>query len=134
MNSTVEKRTIDPWKWGEYTNSAQAVEVRQPEGTLYCSGQVAIDANGQVRDADMRTQLVQTIQNVEQLISEAGYDCKNIVRLNVFTTSTAEFFTTCVDVYQNFTAKHGMKQATTLVEVKGLYQTATVELEATVVK
>lgn len=130
----MEKRTIDPWKWGEYTNSAQAVEVKHVQGTLYCSGQVAIDANGQVSEADMRTQLLQTIQNVEQLISEAGYECKNIVRLNVFTTSTAEFFTTCVDVYQGFTAKHSLKQATTLVEVKGLYQTATVELEATVVK
>lgn len=130
----MEKRTIDPWAWGEYTNSAQAVEVKQAEGTLYCSGQVAIDANGQVSDADMRTQLVQTIQNLEELISTAGYECKNIVRLNVFTTSTAEFFTSCVDVYQGFTAKYGLKQATTLIEVKGLYQTATVELEATVVK
>ena len=130
----MEKRTIDPWAWGEYTNSAQAVEVKQAEGTLYCSGQVAIDANGQVSDADMRTQLVRTIQNLEELISTAGYECKNIVRLNVFTTSTAEFFTSCVDVYQGFTAKYGLKQATTLIEVKGLYQTATVELEATVVK
>ncbi|RYF63985.1 MAG: RidA family protein [Cytophagaceae bacterium] len=130
----MEKRTVDPWKWGEYTNSAQAVEVIQREGTLYCSGQVAIDENGQVSDADMRTQLLQTIRNVEQLISEAGYECRHIVRLNVFTTSTAEFFTTCLDVYQGFTARHGIKQATTLIEVKGLYQTATVELEATVVK
>ncbi|QJD76976.1 RidA family protein [Spirosoma rhododendri] len=130
----MEKRTIDPWKWGEYTNSAQAVEVKQPAGTLYCSGQVAMNEQGQLVDGDMRAQLIQTFQNVEQLISEAGYECKNIVRLNVFTTSTAEFFTTCVDLYQNFTAKHGIKQATTLIEVKGLFQTATVELEATVVK
>lgn len=130
----MEKRTIDPWQWGEYTNSAQAVEIKQVEGTLYCSGQVAIDANEQLSQSDMRTQFQHTIQNVEQLINEAGYECKNIVRLNVFTTSTTEFFTTCVDLYQAFTAKHGLKQATTLVEVKGLYQTATVELKATVVK
>jgi enamine deaminase RidA (YjgF/YER057c/UK114 family) len=130
----MEKRTIDPWKWGEYTNSAQAVEVKQPAGTLYCSGQVAMNEQGQIVDGDMRAQLIQTFQNVEQLISEAGYECKNIVRLNVFTTSTAEFFTNCVDLYQNFTGKHGIKQATTLIEVKGLFQTATVELEATVVK
>ncbi len=112
----------------------QAVEIKQPEGTLYCSGQVAIDANGQASTADMRTQLVQTIQNLEQLIDEAGYECKGIVRLNVFTTSTTDFFTTCSDMYQGWIAKHGIRQATTLIEVKGLFQSLTIELEATVVK
>lgn len=128
------KRTIDPWKWGEQTNSAQAVEVKHAEGTLYCSGQVAIDANGIPSHADMRSQLIQTIQNLEYLISEAGYECKNIVRLNVYTTSTQDFFATCMDVYVPFIQKHGIKQATTLLEVKGLFATLTVELEATVVK
>jgi 2-iminobutanoate/2-iminopropanoate deaminase len=130
----MQKQTFDPWKWGEATNSVQAVEIKQPTGTLYCSGQVAIDANGQPSNGDMRTQLIQTIQNLEQLISESGYECKGIVRLNVFTTSTMEFFTTCGDVYQDFIVKHGIKQATTLIEVKGLFATLTVELEATVVK
>lgn len=130
----MEKRTVDPWKWGEFTNSVQAVEIKQAEGTLYCSGQVAIDAEGQPSAADMRSQLIQTIQNLEQLIDEAGYECKGIVRLNVFTTSTAEFFTTCSDVYQAWIAKQGIKQATSLIEVKGLFSTLTVELEATVVK
>ena len=130
----MEKQTVDPWKWGQYTNSVQAVEIKQPEGTLYCSGQVAIDANGQPSAADMRSQLLQTIQNLEQLIGEAGYECAGIVRLNVYTTSVAEFFATCSDVYQGWIAQHGIKQATTLLEVKGLFATLTVELEATVVK
>ncbi|MFA5326884.1 MAG: RidA family protein [Prolixibacteraceae bacterium] len=130
----MEKRTIDPWVWGEQTNSAQAVEVIQPAGTLYCSGQVALDANGIPSSADMRSQLIQTIANLEQLVSESGYECKNIVRLNVFTTSTQDFFTTCMDVYVPFLKKYGIKQATTLLEVKGLFATLTVELEATVVK
>lgn len=130
----MEKRTIDPWKWGERTNSVQAVEIKQPEGTLYCSGQVAIDANGVPSDGSMREQFIQTVQNLEQLITAAGYECKGIVRLNVFTTSTAEFFSTCIDLYQDWIARHGIKQATTLIEVKGLFATLTVELEATVVK
>jgi enamine deaminase RidA (YjgF/YER057c/UK114 family) len=56
------------------------------------------------------------------------------VRLNVYTTSVADFFTTTGDVYAGFIAKHGIKQATSLLEVKGLYATLTIELEATVVK
>ncbi len=130
----MEKRTVDPWHWGQYTNSVQAVEVRQPAATLYCSGQVAIDEQGQPSAADMRSQLLQTFQNLEHLIREAGYEPQGIVRLNVFTTSTAEFFATCSDVYQAWLTQHGIKQATSLLEVKGLFATITVELEATVVK
>jgi 2-iminobutanoate/2-iminopropanoate deaminase len=130
----MEKRTIDPWKWGEHTNSVQAVEVTNATGTLYCSGQVAIDAQGIPSAADMRAQLIQTIQNLEQLIQASGYDCKNIVRLNIYTTSSETFFTTCMDVYVPFIQTHGIKQATSLIEVKGLFATLTIELEATVVK
>jgi 2-iminobutanoate/2-iminopropanoate deaminase len=130
----MEKRSIDPWAWGEQTNSAQAVEVKNVAGTLYCSGQAAILANGVPSHADMRSQLIQTIQNLEQLISEAGYECKNIVRLNVYTTSTQEFFTSCMDVYVPFLRKYGIQQASTLLGVRELFATLTVELEATVVR
>ena len=128
------KRTVDPWKWGEQSNSAQAVEVKNVNGTLYCSGQVAIDENGVPSNADMRAQLIQTIQNLEKLINDSGYECKNIVRLSIYTTSTQDFFTNCMDVYVPFLQKYGIKQATTLLEVKGLFAALTVELEATVVR
>jgi enamine deaminase RidA (YjgF/YER057c/UK114 family) len=130
----MEKHTFDPWAWGKNTNSVQAVEVKNVTGTLYCSGQVAIDANGVPSNADMRSQLIQAIANLEQLISESGYECKNVVRLNIYTTSTVAFFTTCMDVYVPFIQKYGIQQATTLLEVKGLFATLTIELEATVVK
>ncbi|GGB97823.1 RidA family protein [Dyadobacter sediminis] len=130
----MEKNTIDPWEWGKYSNSVQAVEIKQPAGTLYCSGQVAIAANGQPVAADMLTQFELTIRNLEHLISEAGYEPGGIVRLNVYTTSTQEFFTSCVQTYQSWIAKHGIQQATTLLEVKGLFGGLTIELEATVIK
>lgn len=130
----MEKNTTDPWEWGKYTNSVQAVEIKQPLGTLYCSGQVAMDANGQPVTADMNTQLKLTIQNLEQLIKEAGYDPSGIVRLNVYTTSTQDFFTSCVQTYQAWIAKHTIKQATTMLEVNALFGGLTIELEATVVK
>ncbi|PSL31615.1 RidA family protein [Dyadobacter jiangsuensis] len=130
----MEKKTTDPWQWGKYTSSVQAVEIKQAEGTLYCSGQVAIDANGQPISADMNTQLVATIQNLEQLISEAGYEPGGIVRLNVYTTSTEEFFASCLPTYQTWIAKYGIQQATTMLEVKALFGGLTIELEVTVVK
>ncbi len=82
----------------------------------------------------MRTQLIQTVQNLEQLIVESGYECSGIVRLNIYTTSTTEFFTSCMDIYVPFLQKYDIQQVTTLLEVKGLFATLTIELEATVVK
>jgi 2-iminobutanoate/2-iminopropanoate deaminase len=130
----MEKQTFDPWEWGKGSNSVQAVEIKNPEGTLYCSGQVAINSEGQPSTADMRSQFIQIIENLEHLIAFSGYHTNGIVRLNIFTTSTTAFFSTCVDLYQAFISKNGIQQATTLVEVKGLYANLSVELEATVVK
>ena len=129
----MEKRIINPWQWQDQRSYVQAVEVKQTEGTLYCAGQAAVLADGQSSTADMKTQLIQAIQNLEQVISEAGYECKNIVRLNILTTSSAAFFD-CFAIFQDWIAKHGIKQAGTLFEVKTLFETLKVELEATVVK
>jgi 2-iminobutanoate/2-iminopropanoate deaminase len=129
----MEKRIINPWQWQDERSYVQAVEVKQSQSILYCSGQAAVHADGQSSTADMRVQLLESIQNLEKVITEAGYECNDIVRLNVYTTSTAELFT-CFDVFQAWIAKHNIKQATTLLEVKSLFETLKVELEATVVR
>jgi len=129
----MEIRAINPWHWQEERNYVQAVEVQAVNGTLYCSGQTAIDANGKSSAADMATQITQAVANLEQLITAANYDCKNIVRLNVYHTDIDAFFES-FHILQDWLMKHGIRQATTVLEVKSLYKTLKVELEATVVK
>ncbi|HEY8918223.1 MAG TPA: RidA family protein [Chitinophaga sp.] len=129
----MEKRIINPWQWQDERSYVQAVEVKHAESTLYCSGQAAVHADGKSSTGDMKSQLTEAIQNLEKVISEAGYECKDIVRLNILTTSSTEFFA-CFDIFQNWIAKHGIKQATTLFEVKVLFETLKVELEAVAVK
>jgi 2-iminobutanoate/2-iminopropanoate deaminase len=129
----MEKREINPWKWQDDRNYVQAVEVKNPEATLYISGQTAIDSDGLSSNADMRTQLKKALENLETVINDAGYELKNIVRLNVYTTSHEEFFKEW-DVLQDWTVKNGIKQAGTYLEVKYLFETLKVELEATVVR
>jgi 2-iminobutanoate/2-iminopropanoate deaminase len=129
----MEKRIINPWQWQDQRSYVQAVEVKQTAGTLYVSGQAAVKADGQSSTDDMKTQLLLAIQNLEQVIGEAGYECRHIVRLNVYTTSSAELFS-CFDLFQDWIARHGIRQASTLLEVKSLFETLKVELEATVVK
>ncbi len=129
----MEKRIINPWKWQDARSYVQAVEVKNAENTLYISGQTAISADGESSTADMKTQLVEAIHNLEQVISKADYECRNIVRLNVYTTSVEELWPH-FDIFQDWIAKHNMKQALTVMEVNALFETLKVELEATVVK
>ena len=129
----MEKKVINPWEWQNQRSYVQAVEVKNAESTLYVSGQTAINADGESSNADMKPQLTKAIQNLEQVIIEAGYDPENIVRLNIYTTSTTELFA-CFDVIQDWIAKHRIKQASTVLEVKSLFETLNVELEATLVK
>jgi 2-iminobutanoate/2-iminopropanoate deaminase len=129
----MEKQITNPWQWQDERSYVQAVEVKQATGTLYCAGQAAVKADGTSSNDDMKTQLILALQNLEQVITQAGYECRGIVRLNIYTTSSAELFT-CFDVFRDWIAKHGIKQATTLLEVKSLYETLKIEFEATVVK
>lgn len=129
----MEKRVINPWKWSNSRSYVQAVEVKNPEGTLYVSGQTAISPEGISSNEDMESQIKLAIKNLEQVISEAGYECSGIVRLNIYTTATAELWPH-FNILQDWMAKHNIKQAVTLLEVKSLFETLKVELEATVVK
>jgi 2-iminobutanoate/2-iminopropanoate deaminase len=129
----MEKRIINPWTWQNDRNYAQAVEVKNVQSTLYVSGQTAIDDNGITSDADMRTQISKTFENLEKVILQADFELKNIVRLNVYTTDHPAFFEN-FDIWQSWITKHGIEQASNVIEVKTLFETLKVEMEATVVK
>jgi enamine deaminase RidA (YjgF/YER057c/UK114 family) len=81
----------------------------------------------------MKTQLTKALQNLETVISKAGYKPEGIVRLNIYTTSTSELLSN-FKIFQDWAVRNGVKQALTLLEVKSLFETLKVELEATVVK
>ena len=129
----MEKRIINHWQWQDQRSYVQAVEVKNVTSTLYISGQTAINDDGISSDADMKTQLIKALENLEKVIAKAGYEPKGIVRLNIYTTSTAELWPH-FNIFQEWVSKHGLKQALTLLEVKSLFETLKVELEATVVK
>lgn len=127
------KNIINPWTWQDARNYVQAVEVKNAEGTLYVSGQTAISNEGISSNEDMRSQLFQAIQNLERVIEEADYELKNIVRLNIYTTSNDELLEN-FDIIQNWITENQIKQTSTVLEVKSLFETLKVEFEATVVK
>ena len=129
----MEKNTFSPWKWQDERSYVQAVEVKNNTGTLYCSGQAAIDPDGQSSNQDMKSQLIQAISNLEEVITSANYECQGIVRLNIYTTSMEDLWPH-FSILQDWIAKHEIKSALTAMEVNLLFETLKVELEATVVK
>ncbi len=130
----IKKRIINPWSWSNDRGYVQAVEVKNVESTLYCAGQAAVLPDGTSSDADMRSQMKIALENLEKVISNAGYELKNIVRLNLFTTSTDELLSTCFDAFVDWAEKNNVQTALTALEVSSLYETLTIEFEATVVK
>ena len=129
----MEKKIINPWKWQNERSYNQAVEVKNPEGTLYVSGQAAVNADGTSSNENMESQIKLALSNLEQVISKAGYEPKGIVRLTMYTTDMEALWPN-FNIIQEWIAKHGVQQATSLMEVKTLFETLKIEFEATVVK
>ncbi|WP_130736678.1 RidA family protein [Flavobacterium sp. J27] len=129
----MKKQIINPWTWQDARNYVQAIDVKNIESTLYVSGQTAINDEGISSKESMRSQLIQAIQNLEKVISSANYELKNIVRLNIYTTSNSELFEN-FDIIQDWITTNKIKQTSTVLEVKSLFETLKIELEATVVK
>ncbi|WP_246833933.1 RidA family protein [Pedobacter sp. G11] len=132
-NNHMEKKITNPWKWQDSRSYVQAVEVKNVQSTLYVSGQTAINDEGVSSDENMETQLKKAIKNLEKVITQAGFECNGIVRLNVYTTATSELWPH-FGILQDWIKKHNIQQALTMLEVKSLFETLKIELEATVVK
>ena len=115
----MERREINPWEWNKPFGFQQAVEVTGAERILYLAGQTAIDADGNVLDADMAAQVTLSLDNLERVLAEAGMTFANVVRVTWYVTSIDEFRATG-HVRADRLRNAGMKAASTLVQVAGL--------------
>lgn len=103
---------------------SQAVEAN---GFLFISGQLGIDpSTGNLGDGvDEQTRL--SMQNIGQILSEAGIDYRNIVRTGIF-MRTMDDFQKVNAIYATFFQDSFPARAT--VAVGGLPKDAAVEIEA----
>ena len=67
----------------------QAVEIN---GTLYVSGQIAIDPEtGKLIDGDIQAQTRQIFRNIEAILKTAGYSFAEVVKSTVFLSDISNF-------------------------------------------
>lgn len=107
---------------------SQAVLVN---GTLYASGQIAIDPETQkMVENDIVAQTERICKNVEGVLKEAGMGFENVVKTTCFLADMADF-ATFNGIYEKYFVS---KPARSCVAVKALPKNALAEIEIIAVK
>jgi enamine deaminase RidA (YjgF/YER057c/UK114 family) len=103
--------------------------------TLYIAGMIGWDAQGQFHSDEFAAQARQALQNVADVLREAGGKPENIVRMTWYVTDKREYLAASREVGQAFREIIGAYNAAmTAVEVTALMEDrAKVEIEATAV-
>jgi enamine deaminase RidA (YjgF/YER057c/UK114 family) len=88
-----ERTSINPWPWSVNLGFDQAQLVEGHRRQLVCSGQDAVDADGNPQHpGDMAAQLELALDNLEAVLGAAGMTLGDVVRLNAYTTDVDELF------------------------------------------
>ena len=127
----MERKPINPWSWNVQLGFDQAQLIEGHGRQLVCSGQDAIDADGNPQHpGDMAAQIQLALDNLEAVLAAADMTVANVVRLNVYTTDLDEYFKHFESVNDRFA---GHRYATSVLGVAQLPAQLAVMLEATAV-
>jgi 2-iminobutanoate/2-iminopropanoate deaminase len=108
---------------------SQAVEIK---GTLYISGQVALDPEtGKLVEGGIVQQTEQVLKNIGSILKEAGYDFNDVVKSTCYLSDISNF-KTMNEVYAKFYPEN--QPARAAFAVKDLPLGALIEIETLAVK
>lgn len=86
MERKIIKTSNAPAPIGPYSQAVKAGD------TLYISGQICIDpASGELRNADIREETKQVMENLENILREAGMDFSHVIKTTIFLTNMNDF-------------------------------------------
>ena len=114
----VKRTPMNPWPWSINLGFDQAQVIEGHRRQLVCSGQDAVDADGNPQHpGDMAAQLELALDNLEAVLAAADMTLANVVRLNVYTTDVGEY----LKHFASLTNRFGKSRfATTLLGVAQL--------------
>ena len=85
----MKQQRLDPgWAWTKKLNISAGVKIGE---TIYTSGLVAFDSDGNVVGEDVYTQAKQTFKNIEELLSSAGATMADVIKINTFLTDISQY-------------------------------------------
>jgi enamine deaminase RidA (YjgF/YER057c/UK114 family) len=116
--STMQRTPINPSSFSISLGFDQAQLIEGHQRVLVCSGQDAVDADGNPQHpGDFAAQLDMALDNLEAVLAAADMTLANVVRLNTYTTDVGEYlkhFTRLTDRFG------GSRFATSLLGVSQL--------------
>ena len=97
------------------------------DGTLYLSGQIALDPKSMKMDnSSIESETIRVLNNIEAVLKEASYDFSDIIKTTIFLTNM-EDFNVVNDIYGKRFEKE-FAPARETVEVSGLPKNAKIEI------
>ena len=131
----MERRIINPWSWQDKFGFVQANEISGAARTLVCSGQTAIDADGNViHSGDIAAQLKVALDNLEEVLHKADFSLSDVVRMIIYTTDVDKL----ISVYESMAARLAKAKCQTTQTLVGVARLAfpdlMVEIEATAMR
>ncbi len=97
----MERRIINPWRWQDKYGFVKANEISAAARTLVCSGQTAIDADGNaIHSGDIAAQLKIALDNLEEVLHKADFSLSDVVRMIIYTTDVDKL----ISVYESMAA------------------------------
>lgn len=119
MKTIVQPKT-SPAPVGPYSHAVRVGDF------LFCSGQIPLDAEGQLVPGDIRAQTEQVLRNVRAILDDQKLAFEHVVKTTVFLTSLGDF-AAMNEVYARFFTGHPPARST--VQVAALPKGANVEIE-----
>ena len=97
------------------------------DGTLYLSGQIALDPKSMKMDnSSIESETIRVLNNIEAVLKEASYDFSDIIKTTIFLTNM-EAFNVVNEIYGKRFEKE-FAPARETVEVSGLPKNAKIEI------
>jgi enamine deaminase RidA (YjgF/YER057c/UK114 family) len=122
---------VNPWDWSKSFGFSQAVQLTGAEQILMCSGQTAMGDDGSPpTTTDMGEQVKKALQNLGEVLRNAGLQAADVVRVNYYTTDVDNLIAVLGPIAAEFF--DGNPPASTLLGVARLaFPELKIEVEAT---
>jgi len=108
-----------PQPIGPYNQAVKA------HGTLYVSGQIGLDREGNLQNADIKDEARQMMENVWAILIEAGMEFDNVVKCTIY-LADMDNFQTVNEIYGEYFGEQA--PAREAIEISRLPKGAKVEI------
>ena len=99
--------------------------------TLYCSGQIALDKDGNLKNSNIEDETVQIFKNINAILNEVNMTFENVVKSTIFLKNMDDF-STVNSIYAKYFKSSPPARET--VEVSRLPKYVNIEISVIAVK